>query len=303
MVIASPWSRGGYVCSQVFDHTSVIQLLEKLLSHKKGKQIRETNISAWRRAVCGDLSSVFQTASAATQSAKLAFPPRDTVIEGIHKAKFRELPSGYRKLSAADVAQPGKLIPKQEAGTRRSLPLPYELYASGRRSQDGKSLEISMESRKGAGSPFHVYAPGKSGSRAYAMKAGQKVTDTIPIEGGGYRLCICGPNGFLREMAGGADDPLLDVNCNYRPTGDLDLVLANRDSKSHALRVVDLSYGTGARDVTLRAGETRTITLPLAKSFSWYDFSVIAGRFERRCAGRVETGKPGFSDPAMSGHA
>jgi phospholipase C len=135
------------------------------------------------------------------------------------------------------------------------------------------------------------------------MKAGQKVTDSIPIESGAYRLCICGPNGFLRELAGGADDPLLDVDCSYRPNGDLDLVLANRDSKGNELRVTDHSYGTGARNVSLKAGEKRTITLRLAKSHSWYDFSVTAGRFERRCAGRVETGKPGFSDPAMSGHA
>ncbi|HXE64463.1 MAG TPA: phospholipase C, phosphocholine-specific [Bryobacteraceae bacterium] len=304
LVIASPWSRGGYVCSQVFDHTSVVQLLENLLSHKTGKQIRETNITAWRRAVCGDLSSAFQPASAAAQAAKLAFPARDEVIEGIHKAKFRAMPSGYRKLSAADVAQYRSFLPKQEAGTRRSLPLPYELHASGRLSADGKSLEISMEARKGAGSAFHVYAPGKSGSRAYAMKAGQKVSDAIPIENGAYRICICGPNGFLRELAGGADDPLLDVDCEYRPSGDLDLLLTNRDAKqSHDARIVDHSYGAGARNVSLKAGEKRTITLRLAKSHSWYDFSVLAGRFERRCAGRVETGKPGYSDPAMSNHA
>ena len=39
LVIASPWNRGGVVCSQVFDHTSVLQFLEKFLSHKTGKQI------------------------------------------------------------------------------------------------------------------------------------------------------------------------------------------------------------------------------------------------------------------------
>src|SRR5687768_2403803 len=78
MVVASPWSRGGYVCSQVFDHTSVLQLLEKVLN------VHEPNISAWRRAVCGDLSSTFQPASAAPPD-KLEFPLRDTVLEGIHK--------------------------------------------------------------------------------------------------------------------------------------------------------------------------------------------------------------------------
>lgn len=45
MIIASTWSRGGYVCSQVFDHTSPLQFLETLLSHRIGREIKETNIS------------------------------------------------------------------------------------------------------------------------------------------------------------------------------------------------------------------------------------------------------------------
>ncbi len=59
LVVASPWSRGGCVDSQVFDHTSIIRLMETWLA-AKGKPVRETNISDWRRTVCGDLSSVFR---------------------------------------------------------------------------------------------------------------------------------------------------------------------------------------------------------------------------------------------------
>jgi len=49
----SPWSKGGYVNSQVFDHTSVIQFIEKRFG------VFEKNITPWRRAVAGDLTSVF----------------------------------------------------------------------------------------------------------------------------------------------------------------------------------------------------------------------------------------------------
>jgi len=52
-IVASPWSRGGFVSSEVFDHTSIIRFLEKRFG------VQEPNISAWRRAVCGDLSSMF----------------------------------------------------------------------------------------------------------------------------------------------------------------------------------------------------------------------------------------------------
>jgi phospholipase C len=53
----------------------------------------------------------------------------------------------------------------------------------------------------------------------------------------------------------------------------------------------------------LGAGARRSIVLRLGRSHRWYDFRVtIAGasRYLRRYAGRVETGQPGFSDPAMA---
>ncbi len=53
MTVISPWSRGGYVNSQVFDHTSVIRFLERWTG------VHEPNISAWRRAIGGDLTSCF----------------------------------------------------------------------------------------------------------------------------------------------------------------------------------------------------------------------------------------------------
>src|ERR1700743_3120882 len=51
LVIASPWSKGGFVNSEVFDHTSTLQFLEHFLSKKTGKKVKETNISDWRRTV------------------------------------------------------------------------------------------------------------------------------------------------------------------------------------------------------------------------------------------------------------
>ncbi|TSB17484.1 phosphocholine-specific phospholipase C, partial [Streptomyces benahoarensis] len=53
MLVISPWSTGGYVCSEVFDHTSVIRFMERRFG------VEEPNISPWRRAICGDLTSAF----------------------------------------------------------------------------------------------------------------------------------------------------------------------------------------------------------------------------------------------------
>ncbi|HEX5192262.1 MAG TPA: alkaline phosphatase family protein [Solirubrobacteraceae bacterium] len=49
--LVSPWTVGGYVASELFDHTSVLQLLERITG------VREPNISAWRRQQFGDFTS------------------------------------------------------------------------------------------------------------------------------------------------------------------------------------------------------------------------------------------------------
>jgi phospholipase C len=55
--IVSPWTAGGFVCSEVFDHTSLIRFIEARFG------VPEPNISAWRRQTCGDLTSAFRFAA------------------------------------------------------------------------------------------------------------------------------------------------------------------------------------------------------------------------------------------------
>ncbi|HEV7977521.1 alkaline phosphatase family protein [Amycolatopsis sp.] len=53
-IIVSPWTAGGWVCSETFDHTSQLRLLERVTG------VAETNISDWRRRTVGDLTSAFR---------------------------------------------------------------------------------------------------------------------------------------------------------------------------------------------------------------------------------------------------
>jgi phospholipase C len=53
MLILSPFSRGGFVSSDLFDHTSILRFLET----RFGAEV--PNLSAWRRAAVGDLTSAF----------------------------------------------------------------------------------------------------------------------------------------------------------------------------------------------------------------------------------------------------
>lgn len=321
LVIASPWSRGGAVCSQVFDHTSILMFLEKFLTEKTGKEIRETNISAWRRTVCGDLTSTFTPYN----SEKFSLPhfvEHDTFMKAIHSAQFKDLPSGFRALTAEEIEQVNRepafsRLPRQEKGTRISRSLPYELCVDGKVTSD-KKFEIKFQAGKNvfgelsAGSPFQVYSYGSSFSnRSYAVRAGDTLTDTWAASyanGDRYHFRIHGPNGFFREFIGSVNNPVLDVSCSYETgvnknlTGNVVIRLVNASTQVITVSVDDKSYKQKSISKVIGAGKSVSITVSSARSSGWYDFSVsIKGDkvFEHRFAGRVETGKTSTSDPAM----
>lgn len=331
LVIASPWSRGGWVNSEVFDHTSSLQFLEKFLSHKLGKKIKEPNISEWRRTVCGDLTSVFRPYN----DEKINNPDfleRDEFIEGIHKAQFKNIPSNYKRLTREEIVQINKdphsspFMAVQEKGIRSSCALPYEFYADGVLSADKRSFEILLKAGNqffgalSAGSPFHVYAPGMYLQEdvqawAYAVAAGDVLADSWPLrnfENSNYHLRIYGPNGFFREFTGNENDPMIDVAGKYeqnknnmkRLTGNIVLQIKNRNKQAQTVIISDNSYKTGTREQLLEGSKDALINIVLdtSKSHGWYDFSVRIkdnASFERRYAGRVETGVASKTDPLM----
>jgi phospholipase C len=306
MVVASPWSRGGYVCSQVFDHTSILQMMENVLSHRTGKTVREPNISPWRRAVCGDLSSTFRPGNDNSNSAiakTLVFPPKPQFLGDVHKAQFRPLPAGYSESTPQ---------PRQEAGIRPSTALPYALHADGRISTSGREFELSLRAAGSVGAPFHVYTPRQYRdrsdlrTRAYAVAANEQLTDAWALAGFArqqYQLMVHGPNGFFREFAGTKADPLVDVVCDYTPSGDVLIRLSNQSAEPHHVQITHHGYGFESSALILKPGAAETaVPLSLERSFGWYDFSIqVAGAeaFLRRFAGRVENGKSRFSDPVM----
>jgi phospholipase C len=331
LVIASPWSRGGWVNSEVFDHTSSLQFLEKFLSHKTGKKIEEPNISAWRRHMCGDLTSVFRAYNG-EKLAKPAFLDKEDFIESIHKAQFKNPPSNFKALTPQEIAAAHQLpgmasfMPVQEKGIRSSCALPYELYVDATIHPGNQSIGITFTAanqvfgQAAAGAPFHVYAPGMYKQEAvkawaYAVAAGDTLNDKWlmnDFENNLYHLRVYGPNGFFREFAGTPADPLVHVTARYSqpkkgsPTGNIMLHLFNASNQPQVIEITDNSYKTPKRTLTIQpttsAKRQATVILTLAASFHWYDFTVsIKGHphYQRRYAGRVETGKAGKSDPLM----
>jgi len=300
LIVASPWSRGGCVNSQVFDHTSVIQLVETWLSGK-GKAVREENISDWRRTVCGDLTSVFRP----YHGEKVELPKsleRDTVIEAIDQARFRDpmakcAPLTQTELDSLNVG----LV--QEPGTRPSCPLPYELSTNAVR--QGASLQVTIKAAnerfgsQALGAPFNAYSyKPEMASRAYAVKAGDALSDTFPI-GDRYHVKIDGPNGFMREFAGSFADP--DVEIGVEAKDDrVEVHVRNRGSEPVLVELRDESYGAAPQKADMQANGAALLTLATKKGHGWYDFTVATGGFAYRYAGRIETGAWSVSDPAMA---
>src|SRR5207244_7610497 len=57
MLVVSPFSRGGFVCSDTFDHTSLLRFIETRFG------VEAPNLSAWRRGAVGDLTSALNLAA------------------------------------------------------------------------------------------------------------------------------------------------------------------------------------------------------------------------------------------------
>lgn len=317
-VVASPWSRGGFVNSQVFDHTSSLQFLEKFLSKKTGKKITEPNISSWRRAVCGDLTSVFRPYNGDKIDLP-AFIERNGFLEMVNNARFKPVPDNYRKLSKADIAlvlkspQSSTYMPRQESGTRPSNALPYELAVSGKLDAGKQSFVLQFEAGnqlfrdKAAGAPFTVYVPGPNMQVSnFAVAAGGKVNGAWKLQKGGYHLQAHGPNGFYREFKGTAHDPELEFRVQQIVAKNEkyhNLLLSfQTPAKPVTLELIDNAYGKAPLTVVVRS-EKDSPVINLQKTQGWYDFTIrVKGHkaYERRFAGRVEAGAESITDPAMA---
>lgn len=321
LVIASPWSRGGFVCSQVFDHTSSLQFLEKLLSKKLGQSIQEPNISAWRRTVCGDLTACFRP-YLGEKIPLPAFLQKAPFVESIHKAQYRPIPVGPKALTPAEIKSAmARTTLRQEPGTRPSCALPYELAADGAMNPVTKCFELTLAAKnsrfgaRSAGGAFNVYAP--RGHKAlenhggfercrswnFAVPAGESLKycwQPGDFEDGIVLLRVYGPNGFFREFRNDGD-ATVQLRCEYRAGHQVALTVAN-SGPACVLNITHNAYSHPPQSRTIPTSAEHTFIVDGSASLGWHDFTVqVAGRshFAARFAGRVETGIDSISDPQI----
>ncbi|WP_328470415.1 phosphocholine-specific phospholipase C [Streptomyces sp. NBC_00448] len=285
MIIISPWSRGGYVNSQVADHTSPLRFLENWTG------VKETNISAWRRLVCGDLMSAFDFTTANTSFPSL--PDTKALVAACDAEN-----------SLPDAAPPATPVaPVQEQGTRLARRIDYFFDTTSWTDTSTGWIWFKTVGTGALGGAFSAYAVNHRtyGSWQYTLPAGGNISDYFSAQtygGGPYDFDLHGPDGYLRGFQGDVrtwsdttkGHPEAALSIAPSAPRSLVLTLTNGGTVAVQFTVGANGYsGSGATSASVPAGGSKTVTLAPA-SDGQYDYTVTADvgdGFARRFAGRT----------------
>ncbi|MGW0779373.1 phosphocholine-specific phospholipase C [Streptomyces sp. NPDC002913] len=275
LLVVSPWTVGGHVCSEVFDHTSVIRLLERWTG------VEEPSIGAWRRQVTGDLTSAFDFSRARRQPE--TEPPAAVPPFG---GRWQPKPPAVQHM------------PVQEPGSRPARPLPYQPDAQARRVEGELRVALSNTGRSSAHFALYPYANEfPAPQHRDIRRTGQW---TVPLTGEGYRFTVTGPNGFRREFEGAPDGAAELASRIDAQERDLHLTLRNNGRRTLTYTVRPLGYvdeddlRDWSRTVKVKPGRSRTLVHSAADAHGWYDLLVTAdgeSSFRRRLMGHIENGR------------
>ena len=279
MTVISPWSRGGWVNSQVFDHTSVLRFLETWTG------VKEPNISTWRRAVCGDLTGCFDFGNKNTTIPVL---PDTAGLQAQANATQSKLPKPTTPASGTQT------VPVQDTGSVPARPLPYQANANvaigsaahRHHDQRGHARPCrSPSTRTTCSAPTRPRSTSPPAATASTSVALDVITSA-------YNVYLYGPNGFLRHAAGTPNH--LDATLTITSGPALRLDVANTSAQIRVVLISELDGTT--HTVTLTANSSQSVAFqPFTSDNGWYDLSVTVDGYPsylRRFAGHLENGKP-----------
>lgn len=284
-------TRGNIVISEVYDHTSVIKLIETRFN------ITCPNISPWRRAVTGDMTAAFDF-----DHPDYTWPvlpdTKEYTKESIEQCKNLPYP----------VVPQEQTFPVQETGVRVSRALPYEFVTADTVEVSSNTISIHLTNTGLAGAAFTGFnlKDLETGiPQKYAVESGKSIDTSFAFSrsDASYGVSLLGPNGFFRQFYGDDQCSQLSAYLAYEPTEkSVAISVSNSGSGAVEMRIVDNAYGLASLEFTVNAGETVVQYLIVSQSGNWYDFTVAKSDsdcFSRRFGGRMETGEDTITDPAM----
>ncbi|WP_329278490.1 phosphocholine-specific phospholipase C [Streptomyces sp. NBC_00691] len=286
MLVVSPWSTGGYTCSETFDHTSVIRFMEQRFG------VTEPQISPWRRAVCGDLTSAFDFSRTNTSAAPL--PPTGGYFP----------PDRNRHPDFLATAPATGTMPRQERGAKPTRPLKYAPFVDGAADTAGGRFRLTFGGGPSAGAQFYVTSANRTDAPwTYTTESGKTIADTwnTQYSKGVTDLTVHGPNGFVRRFRSPGKTAVPEVAARHNATtGRLDLTLTNAGTTA-TVTLTD-AYGGTPKTLSVAKGATVTHSVDVSAAHHWYDVTLtssVSTDYVRRLAGHVETGAASVSDPAI----
>jgi phospholipase C len=306
MIVVSPWTRGGWVDSQTYDHTSVIRFLETWTA-ALGTAATCPNLSDWRRRICGDLTGAFDF-SHPVYGLPPNLPATDSTIS-IYYCDIMLNPSSSTNA-----------LPAQEPGTRPARALPYQpngYVSSIQYGANGQILLWIEMANQGAqatsAATFSVYANAyrSGGPWQYTCAADGTVSDFFNVGSGygsgQYDLTLIGPNRFLRRFKGNAPTAgqHAEVTSSYAAAPDTGMeavwfTMTNTGSSPATFTITSNHYrGDGPWTYVVPAGgNVSDYFNQVAYCNGWYDFTVTVSTdtsWSRRFTGHIETGAASVS--------
>ena len=285
LLIVSPWSTGGWVCSETFDHTSLIRFIEARFG------VDEPNITPWRRAICGDLTSAFDFERTSDRVPKLPDVSHYEPNQNVTPPSYHPTPPTVGT------------IPTQEPGVRPSRRLGYRFEVAFDAGAHTLNLAIKNRGNLGVGLQARsLTVPGAPYS--YTIGAGDELDVALPNPGT-YDLSLHGPNGFFRRFAG-SPATVLEVDSRGDHNDGRLLVRitdsGDRPGARHRRPLVvqvNDAYGPDRRIEVDRVAE---IIVDTQHSGGWYDLALTTQSdpsFGYQLAGRLESSSRLTSDPQL----
>jgi phospholipase C len=285
MIICSPWTRGGYVDSNSYDHTSMLRFLETWTG------VKAPNVTAWRRSITGDLTAAFDFGNP-----DFSIPALPDTVPLITQSDAEK---GFPAVTAP--AEGAQAQPAQETGKRTHRPALSQPHADVVVNRAANTVTATLSNQGQVGVALIVF-PDKylpASATPFTVVQGKNKTYTwaaLPTNQNGYAFSVYGPDGFVRSFAGqvvpagNSRGQVPSVSATLSgPGASLHFTLANDGSAAVSYTLTANDYDGGTETVTVGPHGSKKVRWP-ANADGYYDVIITANTsdgFTRRYAGRI----------------
>jgi len=279
MLICSPWTRGGYVDSNVYDHTSMLEFLAAWTG------VKPANVTPWRASVTGDLTAAFD------------FARPDFSIPGLPTLDQTWALTQLTGGSTTPPAEGDQQMPAQEPGSRPHRPTVHQPFADVAVNRATGQVTAALTNAGTVGVSLAVYPDAYLPFTATPFTVLPSAPRTYTWEAtpaGKYAFSVYGPDGFLASFAGqvvpaGQDAGPVPVITAQPGPATLELTLGNQGQQAITYTLTPNDYQGRTQTTTVKQGSPATISWPAGQD-GYYDVIITTSTtdgFRRRYAGRI----------------